>query len=39
MVAESLLVLSAQTGAFIAFVAAEANFKVSMMWRRKAAET
>jgi Trypsin-co-occurring domain 1 len=28
--------LSAQTGAFIA---AEANFSVSMMWRRRAAET
>jgi hypothetical protein len=26
--------LSAQTGAFIASVAAEANFKVSMIWRR-----
>jgi hypothetical protein len=26
--------LSAQTGAFIASVAAEANFKVSMTWRR-----
>lgn len=31
--------LSAQTGAFIASVAAEANFKVSMTWRRQAAET
>jgi hypothetical protein len=31
--------LSAQTGAFIASVAAEANFKVSMTWRRRAAET
>ncbi len=31
--------LSAQTGAFIASVAAEANFKVSMTWRRTAAET
>jgi len=30
--------LSAQTGAFIASVAAEANFKVSMTWRREAAE-
>jgi hypothetical protein len=30
--------LSAQTGAFIASVAAEANFKVSMTWRRRAAE-
>jgi len=29
--------LSAQTGAFIASVAAEANFKVSMTWRRHAA--
>ena len=28
--------LSAQTGAFIASVAAEANFKVSMTWRRRA---
>jgi hypothetical protein len=28
--------LSAQTGAFIASVAAEANFKVSMTWRRQA---
>jgi hypothetical protein len=28
--------LSAQTGAFIASVAAEANFKVSMTWRRGA---
>jgi NTP-dependent ternary system trypsin peptidase co-occuring protein len=27
--------LSAQTGAFIASVAAEANFKVSMTWRRQ----
>jgi len=26
--------LSAQTGAFIASVAAEANFTVSMTWRR-----
>jgi hypothetical protein len=31
--------LSAQTGAFIASVAAEANFTVSMTWRRQAAET
>ena len=31
--------LSAQTGAFIASVAAEANFSVSMIWRRRAAET
>ena len=31
--------LSAQTGAFIASVAAEANFKVSMTWRRTAAGT
>ena len=31
--------LSAQTEAFIASVAAEANFKVSMTWRRGAAET
>lgn len=31
--------LSAQTGAFIASVAAEANFKVSMTWRRGAVET
>jgi hypothetical protein len=30
--------LSAQTGAFIASVAAEANFKVSMTWRRAAAK-
>src|SRR5438034_7007024 len=30
--------LSAQTGAFIASVAAEANFKVSMTWRRGAAQ-
>jgi hypothetical protein len=30
--------LSAQTGAFIASVAAQANFKVSMTWRRVAAE-
>jgi len=30
--------LSAQTGAFIASMAAQANFKVSMTWRR-AAET
>lgn len=29
--------LSAQTGAFIASVAAEANFTVSMTWRRRAA--
>jgi hypothetical protein len=29
--------LSAQTGAFIASVAAEANFKVSMTWRRRGA--
>jgi Trypsin-co-occurring domain 1 len=29
--------LSAQTGAFIASVAAEANFKVSMTWRRHGA--
>jgi hypothetical protein len=29
--------LSAQTGAFIASVAAAANFKVSMTWRRPAA--
>lgn len=29
--------LSAQTGAFIAAVAAEANFKVSMTWRRRGA--
>ena len=28
------LQLSAQTGAFIASVAAQANFKVSMTWRR-----
>lgn len=32
------LQLSAQTGAFIASVAAEANFKVSMTWRRRAPE-
>jgi hypothetical protein len=31
--------LSAQTGAFIASVAAQANFTVSMTWRRRAAET
>jgi hypothetical protein len=31
--------LSAQTGAFIASVAAEANFKVSMTWRRRAEGT
>lgn len=31
--------LSAQTGAFIASVAAEANFSISMTWRRRAAET
>jgi len=31
--------LSAQTGAFIASVAADANFKVSMTWRRQATET
>jgi hypothetical protein len=31
--------LSAQTGAFIASAAAAANFKVSMTWRRQAAET
>jgi hypothetical protein len=31
--------LSAQTGAFIASVAAEANFKVSMAWRRAAAQS
>jgi hypothetical protein len=31
--------LSAQTGAFIASVAAEANFRVSMTWRRRATET
>jgi hypothetical protein len=30
--------LSAQTGAFIASVAAQANFKVSMTWRARAAE-
>jgi Trypsin-co-occurring domain 1 len=30
------LQLSAQTGGFIASVAAEANFKVSMTWRRSA---
>jgi hypothetical protein len=29
------LQLSAQSGAFIASVAAEANFKVSMIWRRR----
>jgi len=33
------LQLSAQTGAFIASVAAQANFKVSMTWRRQATET
>jgi Trypsin-co-occurring domain 1 len=32
------LQLSAQTGAFIASVAADANFKVSMTWRRQTAE-
>ncbi len=31
--------LSAHTGAFIASVAAEANFKVSMTWQRRSAET
>lgn len=31
--------MSAQAGAFIAAVAAEANFKVSMTWRRDAAAT
>ena len=31
--------LSAQAGAFIASVAAEANFRVSMTWRHRAAET
>lgn len=31
--------LSAQTWAFIASIAAEANFKVSMTWRRRAPET
>jgi hypothetical protein len=31
--------LSAQTGAFIASVAAEANFTVSMTWHRRAAGT
>jgi Trypsin-co-occurring domain 1 len=31
--------LSAQTGAFIASVAAQANFTVSMTWRRQPAET
>ena len=31
--------LSAQTEAFIASVAAEANFTVSIAWRRQAAET
>jgi hypothetical protein len=31
--------LSAQTGAFIAAVAAEANFKVSMTWRRQVSGT
>ena len=30
--------LSGQTGAFIASAAAEANFKVSMVWRRRAAQ-
>lgn len=30
--------LSAQTGAFIASVAAEANFKASMTWRRSAVQ-
>jgi hypothetical protein len=29
--------LSAQTGAFVASVAAQANFKVSVIWRRRAA--
>lgn len=32
-------VLSAHTGAFIASVAAEANFKVSMTWRGGTAKT
>jgi hypothetical protein len=31
--------LSAQTGAFIASMAAEANFKVSMTWRRAGAQS
>jgi hypothetical protein len=31
--------LSAQAGAFIASVAAQANFTVSMTWRRKAADS
>ena len=31
--------LSAQTGAFIASVAADANFTVSMTWRRSAAQS
>jgi hypothetical protein len=31
--------LSAQAGAFIASVAAEANFKVSVTWRRRAVES
>jgi len=31
--------LSAQTGAFIASVTTDANFKVSMTWRRPAAES
>lgn len=30
--------LSAQTGAFIASVAGQANFKVSLTWRRQAVE-
>jgi NTP-dependent ternary system trypsin peptidase co-occuring protein len=30
--------LSAQTGAFIASVAAEANFKVSLTWRRQGSD-
>jgi hypothetical protein len=33
------IVFGAQTGAFIASVAAQANFTVSMTWRRKAAGT
>jgi hypothetical protein len=31
--------LSAQTGAFIASVAAQANFRVSLTWRRHAVDT
>lgn len=33
------LQLSAQTGAFIASAAAQANFKITVTWRRRATET